>query len=204
MKLIECPNCKNKINAKEKVCPVCNEPIRKKIEVKYIIIIVVVSALIGYFFVFIMKESKMLDNISLKKMYCTKINNSNDYVSCVLLYNYKSYLKKGSESYDGNNTMLKINKHKYKIYTIDNNIIKELDKKKYIYAMTSVNKIHNLSKKNSINLVAEFAISKKDLSNIKEVDLMFKINDVEISKKFNIKDIDYKDIGSYEELYKNL
>ena len=204
MKLIKCPNCKNEINYKETVCPYCKEPIKKKIEIKYIIIIIVIASLIGYNSVIGMKEAKLLDNLKVKKMYCTKINNSNEYVSCTLLYNYKSYLKKGSESYDGNDTILKINKNKYKIYTIDDSIIKELKKKKYIYAMTYTEKIHNLSKNNNINLVGEFAIYKKDIINLEKLKISFIINNNIVSKEFNIKNIDYKEFNNYEELYKGL
>ena len=102
MKLVKCPNCRSEINYKEIVCPFCNEPIKKKIEIKHVIMIIIVASLIGYQSIIGMKESKIIDNINLKKMYCTKINNSSDYNSCTLLYTYKSYLKKGSESYDGN------------------------------------------------------------------------------------------------------
>ena len=204
MKLITCPNCKSKINYNETECPFCHEPIKKKIEIKYVIIIIIAAALIGYQSVIGIKETKITDNIELKKIYCTKKNNSNDYATCTLLYNYKSYLKKGSESYDGNDTTLKINKHKYKIYTIDDSIIKELKKKKYIYAMTYTKKIHNLSKNNKVSFVGEFAISKKDIVNMKRIELKFKLNKKDVSKVFNIKDIEYKEFNSYEELYKEL
>lgn len=207
MKLIKCPKCKSKISIKETECPFCHEPIKKRIEIKHIIIIIVIASLIGYNSVIGMKETKMMKNIKVQKMYCTKINNSNDFVSCTLLYNYKSYLKKGSESYDGNDTTLIINKHKYKVYTIDNNIIKKLKKKKYTYAMISSKKIHDLSKNNSINFVSELAISKKDISNISDkskIKLKFKINKKEITKEFRKKDIEYKEFNNYEELYKEL
>lgn len=204
MKLIKCPNCKSKINYNEKECPFCHEPIKKKLEIKIVIIIIIIASLIGYQSVIGIKELKITENITLKKMYCTKINNSNDYISCALLYNYKSYLRKGTESYDGNNTTLKINKHKYKIYKIDDSLIKELKKKKYIYAMTYTKKIHNLSKKNEVNLVGEFAISKEDVANMKKLELKFIINNNDISKEFNIKDIEYKEFNNYEELYKEL
>ena len=204
MKLIKCPNCKSKINYNEKECPFCHEPIKKKLEIKIVIIIIIISALIGYNSVIGIKETKILDNIKLKKMYCTQINNSHDYMSCTLLYNYKSYLKKGTESYDGNDTKLIINKHKYKIYSIEENLVKEFKKKNYIYAMTSTKKIHSLSKKNEVNLVGEFAISKKDISDMKKIALKFKINKEYISKEFNIKNIEYKEFNSDEELYNNL
>ena len=204
MKLVKCQNCKNEINFNETICPFCKEPIKRKIEIKHVIIIIIIAALIGYQSVIAIKESKKIDNINLKKMYCTKINNSNDFISCTLLYNYIYYLKRGTESYDGNDTVLKINKHKYKIYAIDDNIIEELKKKKYIYAMISTKRIHNLSKKNKVNLVGEFAISKKDITNMKKLELRFIINNNSVSKEFDIKDIEYKEFNNYEEIYKEL
>ncbi|MEE3342866.1 MAG: hypothetical protein VZS44_02120 [Bacilli bacterium] len=207
MKLIKCPKCKSKININEKECPFCHEPIKKKIEIKHVIIIIVIASLIGYNSIIGMKETKINNNINLKKMYCTKINNSNNFVSCVLLYNYKSYLNKGTESYDGNDTTITINKHKYKIYSIDDNTIKTLKKKKYTYAMISSKKINNLSKKNNINLVAEIAVSKKDIANISDkskIKLKFIINKKEISKEFKIKNIEYKEYNNYNTLYKDL